>query len=113
MNYWKLVVLGFALVSLQAVAAIVGETKGKVITIRTSSHYHESIPTDAETETIFKLSNSYVDCEWVGIKNSEAAFVSTLLASQAQSKEVSVWYYKDKYSPVWGNVCQAITIELK
>jgi len=113
MNYWKLLVLVVGFVSIQSEAAVVGETKGSIIALRTSSHSHESIPSGEEVETIFKLSNSYVDCEWVGVKNSETIFISTLLAAQAQSKEISVWYYRDKFSTIWGNVCQGITIELK
>jgi hypothetical protein len=97
-----------------AIAAVVGETSGTITSIRTSSVYHESIPSEAELETIFKLSNGFTDCQWVGVKNSDTAFISMILSAQAQSKEVRVWYYRDKYSPIWTNtVCQGITIELK
>lgn len=89
----------------------VGVTSGTVTEIRTSSTYHQSIQDQTELETIFKLSSGYTDCEWVGVNNTNAVFISLLLASKAQSKQVKVWYYRDKLSPKWSSVCQAITIE--
>jgi len=94
-------------------AAIIGTVTGKITSMRTSSGYHESVPTGAETETIFKLSSEHAGCAWLGIKNSEQVFVSMLFSAQSQSKDIKVWYYTDKFSPVWkGAVCQAITIEI-
>lgn len=93
--------------------ATIEAVNGKITSMRTSSEYHESVPAGAERETIFKLNSAHAGCAWLGIKNSENAFVSMLLSAQAQSKEIKVWYYTDKFSPVWnGAVCQAITIEV-
>lgn len=114
MNYKK--IINIVLLTLVPVIASAGDmisAQGKISAMRTSSQYHESIPPEVEAETIFKLDSGLGDCAWVGVKNSENTFVSMLLSAHAQSKEVKVWFYRDKFSSLWGNVCQAITIEVK
>lgn len=93
-------------------ASTIGNTSGKVAKLRTSSDYHLSIQEHSELETIFQLSNGFQDCEWVGVNNKNVAFISILLSAEARGKNVRVWYYRDKFSPKWSNVCQAVTIEI-
>ncbi|WP_298770792.1 hypothetical protein [uncultured Shewanella sp.] len=84
---------------------------GIVTTIRVTSEYNTSV-LEGGSEMIFKLSSGHDGCDYLGVNSKDTAFVSLLLSAQAQSKAVTVWYYSDKFSPIWPNVCQAATIEL-
>lgn len=88
------------------------EVFGKISSMRTSSGYHESINA-GNLEVIFKIDSGHSDCQWLGIKSSDETFTSLLIASQVQGNQIRVWYYPTKKSPLWSNVCQAITIETK
>lgn len=97
-----------------ALAGTISQTSGKVVAVRSSTQYHELINQDSERETLIQLETPLDGCDWLGVKSSDSVFVSILLMAQTQSKPVRVWYYSDKFSPIWGDsVCQAITIEAK
>ena len=93
-------------------AAFIQSSPGQLTAMRTTSEYHGSVPAGM-TETLFKLSSGHPGCEWLGVNNNDRAFVSMLISAQAQSTAVSIWYDNEKFSPIWGNICQAMTIEIK
>lgn len=108
---WNLI-LGAVIPSIINAGTMQTSGPGNITVIRATSEYHESVPS-GQTETIFKLDSGHVGCSYLGVNNNEKGFISLLLSAQAQSRKVTVWYYPDKFSPLWNTVCQAATIEVK